>query len=303
MTYNHGNYIEEALKGIDIQKTDFSFEVIVGDDFSTDNTLSKIRDYNFTNPNLSLRILDRKVGDAYHKERRKKGRLHNFVDILNNCPGDYIALLDGDDYWTDPLKLQKQVDFLDSNEEYALTFHKLQILKKSGIFSDDFIIIPENYETKENLARFGNYIHTPTVVFRNLIPQYPFEFFHSPFGDFFLYMVLGQYGKYKYLNDSMAVYRHRVGVISKMNELDIVKNNILLYSCMISYFSGEELFKILKNRQLEVITKHYSELCAKVDSKNLIADPWLVKSFRYFVLNYKNPVKIVKRIWGQIKRK
>ena len=118
MTYNHEDFIEEALKGIDAQITDFNFEVVIGDDFSTDNNLNIINNYKFTNKNITVNILNRKIGDEYWIKRQKLGRFYNIVNILQNCKGRYIALLDGDDYWTDPYKLQKQVDFLESNKDY-----------------------------------------------------------------------------------------------------------------------------------------------------------------------------------------
>ena len=100
-------------------------------------------------------------------------------------------MCEGDDYWTDPYKLQKQVDFLEANPDYVLNFHKVKILKPDGLLVDDFITkVPDNYETQETLARLGNYIHTPSVVFRNLIIELPKEFSLSPIGDYFLYMLL-----------------------------------------------------------------------------------------------------------------
>jgi len=111
MVYNQEEFIDEAMKGIMMQKTDFKVEVVVGDDFSTDKTLELIRKYENTE-NIHIKILDRKKGDAYWTKRQAKGRLYNFINIIENCSGKYIALLDGDDYWTDPAKLQKQFDLL-----------------------------------------------------------------------------------------------------------------------------------------------------------------------------------------------
>ena len=114
MTYNHAPFIKNAMQGIMMQKTSFKIEVVVGDDFSKDNTLEIIKKFSDTE-NIKLKILNREIHDDYWFQRQENGRIYNFYNILKNCKGNYIALLDGDDYWTDPYKLQKQVDFLEEN--------------------------------------------------------------------------------------------------------------------------------------------------------------------------------------------
>src|SRR5690606_15395238 len=111
MTFNHAPFIREAIESILMQKTNFFVEVVVGDDFSTDSTLDILKQYESTE-NIHIKILERRIGDQYWQKRQRHGRFYNFYSILENCNGKYIALLDGDDYWTDPLKLQKQIDFL-----------------------------------------------------------------------------------------------------------------------------------------------------------------------------------------------
>lgn len=247
MTFNHVNYIEEALKGIDIQKTDFNFEVVVGDDFSTDDTLTKIRNYNFSNPNLHLRVLEREVGDSYYKERKKNGRLYNFVNILNNCTGDYIALLDGDDYWTDPLKLQKQVDFLEGHPEYVITYHNAKAIDEIGK-------LISNSELSDNLKQdFSQwelitkpYLLSITMCFKNIIKNYPKEFFNVLNGDTFLISLLGNYGEGKYMADvNDARYRkHSLGVWSLKNPF---YQNL---SQLQTYLKIETYYKILGKREV-----------------------------------------------------
>lgn len=122
MTFNHARYIKAAMDGIMMQRVSFPMEVVVGDDFSTDDTLNIIRTYRSTT-NIHIKILERTQGDEYWHNRQKYGRLYNFFDILQNCTGKYIALLDGDDYWIDPLKIQKQVEFLERNEDCSIVFH------------------------------------------------------------------------------------------------------------------------------------------------------------------------------------
>ena len=222
MTYNHSPYIEEALKGIDIQETDFDFEVVVGDDFSIDDTLSIIKCFSFSNPKLNLKVLDRRKGDSYHQKRQKKGRLYNFVDTVIHCEGKYIALLDGDDYWTDPLKLQKQMDFLENNPDYNICFHRANMLKNGcqlELHPIPAISCNRDYLYKDLLEHY-NFILTASVVFKKpenfIIPKW---FTKLPFGDFGLYLLVSDNKKIKCLDDKMSVYRiHDRGVWSGLNQ-------------------------------------------------------------------------------------
>ncbi|WP_367773683.1 glycosyltransferase [Flavobacterium sp. WC2421] len=205
ITYNHENYILQAIEGVLMQEVDFEWELIIADDCSTDRTREIVLEYKSKYPDFIKLILQEKnVGPA-----------KNWMDLLATPQSKYIAYFEGDDYWTDPLKLQKQVDFLDNNNEYVLCFHPVDILKTSGIVTEDFITeVPKNHEAIEDLALLGNYIHTPSVVFRNIIKQFPVEFMLSPIGDFFLYMLLAESGRFKYLEEKMSVYREGVGIWS-----------------------------------------------------------------------------------------
>ena len=258
LAYNHEKYISRAIESVLMQKTSYSFKIIIAEDHSTDNTRKIILDYQKNFPEkIKLILQDNNVG----------AKLNNF-DLLSNLEGNYIAALEGDDYWTDPLKLQKQVDFLEANPDYVLCFHKVDILKTDGKIVEDFITkVPENYETIETLARFGNYIHTPSVVFRNIIKEFPFEFQHSPIGDYFLYMMLAEYGKLKYLEEKMCVYRYGVGIFSAKSELKIAKSNLKLFICLVSYLKDEKIKKIIFKRQLQAFF-YLERMCSDVYSSN-----------------------------------
>lgn len=132
ITYNHGKYVEKALRSILAQKTNFPFEVVVGDDCSTDNTRAIIesiaKDYpehEATGPD------DRQV--RFVKRDKNTGRpTLNVYETTMLCTGDYLAYLEGDDYWIGEDKLQKQVDFLDSHEEYIATTHRCVLIDANG---------------------------------------------------------------------------------------------------------------------------------------------------------------------------
>lgn len=139
MCYNQEKLIAKAMDGIMMQKTNFKVEVVIGDDFSSDNTLNIIKQYQNTD-HIKINILNRTKGDEYWEMRQKHGRLYNYYNILHNCNGKYIAMLDGDDYWTDTRKLQKQVDFFEENPNCTINSHEVNTTKinvenglKSGI--------------------------------------------------------------------------------------------------------------------------------------------------------------------------
>jgi glycosyltransferase involved in cell wall biosynthesis len=249
ITYDHEKFIEEAINGVLMQECDFDFELIISNDCSPDNTDAVIQKILQNHPKASC--------ITYFNHKKNLGMMPNSTFALQQCTGKYIAACEGDDYWIDPYKLQKQVDFLEANPDYVLSFHKIKILKSDGSLISDFITkVPENYETQETLARLGNYIHTPSIVFRNIIKEYPKELSISPIGDYFLYMILTEHGKIKYLEDEMAVYRYGVGVISKMDDFMIACNNIKMYSCMIGAIKNVDVKSILMKRQDMIIEQY-----------------------------------------------
>ncbi len=228
MVYNNEPYIREAVESILMQKTEFRVEIVVGDDFSTDNTLKIIRSYEDTEK-INIRILDRPVGGEYWRKRKSKNASvrTNFIDIVENCHGKYVALLDGDDYWTDPLKLQKQVDFMEANPEYAICFHEVQIFNQQRKSLEEDTITKRVLPTTESIdLAQGNYIHTPSVLFRNDF-NIPNWFSKSPLGDWTLYMLAATNGKVYKIEDTMAVYRqHEESIWSKKSNEYRISNTL-----------------------------------------------------------------------------
>jgi glycosyltransferase involved in cell wall biosynthesis len=208
MVFNHESYIREAMEGILKQKTTFPIEVVIGDDFSTDNSLAIIREYKNTTY-IHFKILERKIGDDYWQNRQKIGRLHNFYNIIENCTGKYIALLDGDDFWTDPFKLQKQVDFLENNDDFSICFHNMKIANESDPSTLEFTNTnnQESVSSILNLAAKGNFIYTASAVFRKSTAAFPEWLIHLPIGDYPLHLYNAQFGKIKYMDQVMGVYR------------------------------------------------------------------------------------------------
>jgi glycosyltransferase involved in cell wall biosynthesis len=218
MVYNQESFIDETMRSILAQKTNFKVELVVGDDFSKDKTLEILKSYKDTE-NIHIKILDRKINDEYWKKRQAFGRLYNFINIIENCSGKYIALLDGDDYWTDEKKLQKQVDLLEKNKSLSASCHNLVTLytetgKLFNRFSDKNR--PKDEITLVDMLK-GNWASTPTIMVRSeIIKSAPEWIFSERVADYFLWCYASTIGNIGYLHEPMAVYRvHNEGVWSK----------------------------------------------------------------------------------------
>ena len=167
ITYNHEPYIRQCLDGFIMKKKNFRFEAIVHDDASTDGTADIIREYAEKYPEIIKPILQ--------TENQYSKRDGSIRKILNeNTHGKYIAICEGDDYWIDPLKLQKQVDFLENNESYGLVFGKsIYYIQKDNVFLD--FRTDGNVGSTEKLLS-GNCIETLTTLFRkNIYDKYHSE--------------------------------------------------------------------------------------------------------------------------------
>lgn len=234
ITYNHEFYIESAIRGVLAQQTNFDIELLISNDNSNDQTHQKI---------LSLtKNLPRNITLSYFNQEKNLGMMSNFIFALEHCKGKYIALLDGDDYWTDPLKLQKQVDFLEENLDYNICFHNMQIKDESKnlLLEDTITREVENSTTSVDLAK-GNFIHTPSVVLRNnfTIPDW---FHQSPIGDWVLYMLAIKDKKIKKIEEVLGVYRsHGSSVWSLKTEKYRLEKTLNAYELVFHYNQYDSL--------------------------------------------------------------
>ena len=205
VTYNHEKYISQAIKGVLMQKTNFAIQLVIGEDCSTDATREICLRYKEKYPDIIKLVL----------QEKNVGSKQNAIDTLTACDGKYIASCDGDDYWTDKHKLQKQVDFLEANPDFNICCHNAIHLNESKkILITPKTLITTEF-TQEDIANH-NFILTLTVVYRAAavcVDKLPQGFFNSKSSDFFIFMLVSQYGKIKYLPDIMAVYRrHDAGI-------------------------------------------------------------------------------------------
>lgn len=206
LVYNHEPYLRDCLEGFVMQQTNFPFVAIVHDDASTDGSAAIIREYEEKYPDIIKPIYE--TENQYSK---RDGSLTRIMNTAIDATGaKYVAMCEGDDYWTDPLKLQKQVDFLEENPEYSICFHKVNtLIQATGELKEEFVVrdMPEK-STILDLAE-GNYIHTPSVLYRkypNVLETYQRLMPCLP-GDYVMWMLLAEKGNIYKFNEPMAVYR------------------------------------------------------------------------------------------------
>lgn len=302
-----------------MQKTDFPFEIIIGEDESMDGTREICIEYASKYPD-KIRLFLRSRKDVIYINGHSTGR-HNFIENLKVSKGKYIALCEGDDYWTDPYKLQKQVDFLNNNQDFVICHHNMRIIYEDNSQKPRLSNSPQQREvtTIENLAQ-RNYIMTASCVYRNgLIKEFPDYFYKSPAGDYVLHMLNAQYGKIKYFPEVLGVYRAHSGGIWQPNGhiyhekqtaqiIELMKNcfspkvnNILKenqnrrYLYLMNQFrQDKEKYKYYLDRLLEndiyYLTDHYNQ---KMD--------WILNSYSFKLGNALiKPIRQIKNFLNSI---
>jgi len=230
--YNFEDYIEQAILSAVSQKTNFEFEILVRDDFSSDRSQLNIERVATFNANV-----------IFFKPEENWGGERNIQFLIEQSKGEYIAYLDGDDYWTDINKLQKQIDFLDSNPEYVMTFTGHWIKYKDGGYAPSlpYQWLCATYKsediTTESLLK-GNCISYGRVWrnINNLIKDWMMDL---PYMDWPMNYELSKFGKIQYLNFPSGVYRqHSGGVYSELTrEQEQERTNRVIDKLLIDYNS------------------------------------------------------------------
>jgi hypothetical protein len=197
-----------------MQEADFSYEVVIGEDCSTDGTRAIVMEY--------ARAYREKIRVVLGSER--VGARRNFARTLEACQGQYIALLDGDDYWTSPDKLRRQVEFLDRHPECAICFHDVIVVYEDGsrdphkYFEEYFEAIPKRISTMEDLLKH-NFIPACSTVFRGgLFRELPKWFYTAPFGDWPLHILNATHGTIGCIDEVLAAYRKHAGGMNRALE-------------------------------------------------------------------------------------
>lgn len=204
-TYNHQNYIVRALDSILMQKTKYNFEILVGEDCSTDSTRDVLKAYEAEHPG--------KLTVFYREKNMYKSSPNNSHDLKLRAKGKYLIALEGDDFWTDEFKLQKQIDFLEKHPEYYAVSHKCTVVGEDGLPNGEEY--PSCQDAEYSFKHFFSEImpgQLATVMYRNYMTDENFD--RSLLdkdlcpGDRLMYFSLLCHGKTYCMNETMSAYRH-----------------------------------------------------------------------------------------------
>lgn len=292
LAYNHAKYIKDALEGFVMQKTNFPFEVLIHDDASTDGTTEIIQEYAQKYPDIIKPFFEKencwKNGINFSKEK-----------IWPQVKGEYVALCEGDDYWTDENKLQKQVDFLDAHPECSICFHPVKVIwdderEKSSVYPDSRVLKKiDGFNFNSLLKR--NFIQTNSVVYRWRFHKDNYDLMPNGVlpADWFLHLLHAQIGQIGFLPDVMAVYRRNAGGIWTGSGV----TPQWFCRCGVAYFrfleTYEKQFKIDKFGEKEFLKKaifyaalycRNDELLQKFHSKNVPAQHKWINMFYLIIL-------------------
>ncbi len=282
-TYQHVNFIKDCLDGILMQKTDFFFEILLGEDASTDGTREVCKNYAEKNPD--------KIGlFLHHRENNIKinnmptGRF-NIMYNLFNARGKYIAICEGDDYWIDPYKLQKQVDFLEANPSFSMCFHNALIMEDDKLTKKNILppLDKSVFDTEDTLYPFRSFAPTASIVLRNnFLTQY-FDWFYScVLGDRIIFTMSSKHGKIKYLDFFGSVRRiHQGGISSNFTQLSDALNRNIFFKNIPKYIGRE--YKPLCDRYLKYFYELSIQYYIRNQSSNCSYPISILKGLRYLL--------------------
>ncbi|WP_028239386.1 glycosyltransferase family 2 protein [Stutzerimonas azotifigens] len=230
LAYNHEAFIGATLDGFLRQETDFPFEIIVHDDASSDGTAALIRQYAARYPNI--------IRPIYQTQNQYSLGVPFSTALFAQARGRYIAYCEGDDYWTDPRKLQIQVDFLEHNRDYVITYHDAFMFDERGVIRSPHLGARYRRDASALELMRGRPLSTLTVCFRNLVHELPAELHGVEVLDICWWSLLGAHGKGKFLEQIQpAAYRvHQGGIFSMRPSRQRIRMSLHAYYSLARYY-------------------------------------------------------------------
>lgn len=278
ITYNHENFIKQAIEGVLNQETNFPFELIIANDCSPDSTALIVENIINSHPISDLiNFIDNKTN---------LGANRNYLNAYKESKGKYIAVCEGDDFWADETKLQRQVDFLEKNPEYVLTYHDAKCIDENGSFINSVHNSKPQKEFSKLELQQGNQPLFLTTCYRKVPIESLVAISEIINGDTFLTSILGNYGKGKWLNIKPAYYRHHSGGVWSLKQKEYkFKAKIQLLSVLQEYYKSKHIKELSNYFEKELFLHH----------KMLLNFYFKQKKYRrfmnYIIENYKSLIK------------
>ena len=306
LTYNHAKFIRQALDSVLMQQTNFPYEVVIGEDCSTDGTREIVLEYQARYPDR-IRVLLSTINLGHYTGNGRINLLRNF----KACRGTYIAMLEGDDYWTDPLKLQKQMAFLEEHNEYVGCFHDTLIADEDGSSPQlwrEYAMV--DYQLSDTIST-ESLCHTSAFVYRSsALLSLPPWFRGVISGDMAMFFLVAMRGALRRIPEVMSVYRkHAGGVTAKQSFLGLSYDARRMYMqlCFKRHLRGREDAK-----SREVIAHHACGVAQgpksmrqrlrrvwaahRVEPRLLLHPPAVAMFARVVVQNRTGPERVARRL-------
>lgn len=250
-TYQHANFIKDCLDSVISQQTNFPVEIIVGEDDSTDGTREICTEYAEKYPDI-IRLFLRSEKDKVYINGKKTGRF-NFISNLQEARGKYIALVDGDDYWCDNHKLQKQFQYMEAHPGISLSFHHVYrawIKEKPFMPKRPRLPAEETILSIKDLVKWNIISSASCMFLRSNIDDIPPWFWEVPFLDYPLHIHSAQKGKIGFINETMSVYRlHPGGMWTSGSMMTHLKNYWQLYTILADHLGGDTGIAFMNRRE------------------------------------------------------
>ncbi|MFK8049343.1 MAG: glycosyltransferase family 2 protein [Halioglobus sp.] len=262
LTYNHAPYIAKAIESVLMQEVSFDYELVIGDDCSTDETGAIVREYRDRYPGI-IRL---------HQQKTNLGLYANQEIVRRSCRGKYIAWLEGDDFWTCSKKLQKQVSMMENHPEYSCSFHRCRWIE-SGLAPRIFgPPSTEPFFTLDDLLMYGHFVPTGSLVVRNhLREEYPSWMKESEIMDMSYLILFAQHGDLGFIDEVMSCYRHhRSGLFSGKDASEKVKRVMFTHE-----LAGRNL-DLNKRRSFKIgMSRMYGNLCTvQLQNRQIFRSIW-----------------------------
>lgn len=294
-TYNHEPYIAEAIEGFLMQETTFPFEILIRDDCSTDRTASIVKEYADKYPTL--------INPIYEKENTFSKGVRPMTQLYKIANGKYIALCEGDDYWTDPLKLQKQVTLLKKYPEAMMS------IAYTDLYNDDngkMKFIRTFSGNDKELQGFddinSNYFHTSTYLvkterLKKIVDECFIE--NITFSDTVLRYMLIIYGPFVLLPEVVSVYRSTgKGIWSSLNTEEKSEEHILIHKGLLRVLKGK--YRIYQGTGL--FHQYHSKIYMLMKKGQILDAIFLLPQALYYGIFHKVPNKLRSILTRKFKR-